>query len=128
MVDGRDSVHTAHAPKPAGEVLRRGQGRVQTPPLSGEETTVPDLLLSPRPVTLMPVQLTVTGQAGEVTIHVPLLVEAGPSRGLARAQTPPLNMAELTVPVPLPVPSPVTPILAQLTGCGPHGDPGGRVR
>lgn len=44
MVDGRDSVHTAHAPKPAGEVLRRGQGRVQTPPLSGEETTVPDLL------------------------------------------------------------------------------------
>lgn len=59
MVDGRDSVHTAHAPKPAGEVLRRGQGRVQTPPLSGEETTVPDQLLSPRPVTLMPVQVSI---------------------------------------------------------------------
>lgn len=58
--------------------------------------------------------MTVTGQAGAVTIHVPLLVEAGPNRGLARAQTPPLNMAELTVPVPLPVPSPVTPILAQV--------------
>lgn len=71
MVDGQVLDLTVHALDLAGEVLRRGQGLVQTLPLSGEGTTVPDLLLPLRPATPIVAQSMGAGQAGEVTGPVP---------------------------------------------------------
>jgi hypothetical protein len=57
MADGHPMDHTALVLKPVVEGHRQGQGRVQTPPLSGEVTSARDLPHSHNPAIHITVQV-----------------------------------------------------------------------